>query len=104
MYRKVARSLGTLRGIETTEGQSIELKMERILENKEPIEDGTPLIYTMRSDGVLPSYNIRTDRWEIAVEASGNIEKSYKAKRENNNKKPEESKENSGEITGGESI
>jgi len=35
--------------------------------NKEPIKDGAPLIYTDRKDGVKEEYNIRTDRWEIAV-------------------------------------
>ena len=34
-----------------------------------PIEDGAPIIYTERKDGVNPAYNIRTDRWEIAQDA-----------------------------------
>ena len=35
-----------------------------------------------RKDGVNPSMNIRTDRWEVAVEASEKITKSYQARRE----------------------
>ena len=52
------------------------------MNNKEPIKDGAPLIYTERKDGVQPSYNIRTDRWDVAVEAMDKVTKSYHAKRE----------------------
>ena len=50
-------------------GESIENKVRRITENNEPITDGAPIIYTNREDGVLPAYNIRTDRWEVAQNA-----------------------------------
>ena len=50
-------------------GESIENKVRRITENNEPITDGAPIIYTNREDGVLPSYNIRTDRWDVAQAA-----------------------------------
>jgi hypothetical protein len=50
-------------------GESIETKVKRITENNEPITDGAPIIYTNRDDGVLPAYNIRTDRWDIAQQA-----------------------------------
>ena len=56
--------------------------MERIINNKEPIKDGAPLIYTERKDGVKASTNIRTDRWGVALEATDKIAKSYKARRE----------------------
>ena len=54
---------------EYQEGETIETKVRRITENNEPITDGAPIIYTNREDGVLPAYNIRTDRWEIAQQA-----------------------------------
>ena len=54
---------------EFEEGESIEEKVRRIVETKEPIEDGAPLIYTPKEDGVVAAYNIRTDRWEIAQNA-----------------------------------
>lgn len=56
-------------GIITKEGEYIEKKVRRITENGEPIEDGAPIIYTERKDGVNPAYNIRTDRWDIAQDA-----------------------------------
>lgn len=54
---------------EVYEGESIESKVRRIVDNKEPISDGAPIIYTEKKDGVLPQYNIRTDRWDMAVMA-----------------------------------
>lgn len=65
-----------------TEGEPLEYKIERIVNNKEKIKDGAPLLYTERKHGVLASTNIRTDRWEVALEATEKIEKSYKARRE----------------------
>ena len=52
------------------------------MENKEPIDNSRGLVYTERKDGVLPAYDIRTDRFELAVEATDKIAKSYLAKRE----------------------
>ena len=54
---------------EAYEGETIEAKVQRIVINKEPIEDGAPIIYTEKKDGVLPQYNIRTDKWDIAQSA-----------------------------------
>ena len=56
-----------MKPIETYEGEFIEEKVSRVVENKEPIEDGAPIIYTERKDGVIPAYNIRTDKWDIAL-------------------------------------
>ena len=58
---------------EFQDGESIEAKVKRITENNEPITDGAPIIYTNRDDGVLPAYNIRTDRWEVAMDAYDKI-------------------------------
>lgn len=50
-------------------GESIEEKMRRI--NKEGMgkEETAPVIFTERKDGVLPAYDIRTDRFEVAAAA-----------------------------------
>lgn len=64
-------------------GESIEQKMRKVTQSNEPIENVAPMIYTERKDGVLPECDIRTDRWEIAQEAMGAVEKSITAKREN---------------------
>lgn len=64
-------------------GESIEAKVKRITENNEPITDGAPIIYTNREDGVLPAYNIRTDRWEVAQAAMDAVNQANLAKSKN---------------------
>lgn len=64
------------------QGESIEQKIERIVSNNEPISDGAPLIYTPREDGVQPEYDIKTDRFEVAIEAMDKVSQSHIAKRE----------------------
>lgn len=66
---------------ESVEGETIETKVERIMTNNEAIEDGAPVIYTERADGVLPEHDIRTDRFDLALDATGAIERSNTIKR-----------------------
>lgn len=68
---------------EYQKGESIENKVRRITENNEPITDGAPIIYTNREDGVLPAYNIRTDRWDIAQQAMDAVNQANLAKSKN---------------------
>jgi len=62
-------------------GETIETKVRRITRQNEPITDGAERIYTERKDGVRPEYNIRTDRWELAADATDYITKSKIADR-----------------------
>lgn len=77
------------------EAVTLEQKIEKIMNAKEPIDETAPIIYTERKNGVQPEYNIRTDRFEIALEAMDKVSSSYQAKREERIK--ESSGENSGE-------
>lgn len=83
MYRHVTKPSKTSIARNTSyEGETIENKVERIVNNKEPITDGAPLIYTDRKDGVIAATNIRTDRFEIAIDATDKIAKAHIAKRQ----------------------
>lgn len=64
----------------TYEGESIETKVRRVVENKEPITDGAPIVFTEKKDGVLPQFNIRTDKWDIALDAMDKVQASRIAK------------------------
>lgn len=75
MYMQKNNSFKGIKGINTMQGETIEAKVRRILNNKEPIKDGTPTLYTERKDGVKAGYNIRTDKWEIAAEAMDKVHK-----------------------------
>ena len=55
------------------DGESIEVKIRRIVDEKEPITDGAPIIFTDAKDGVRPEFNPRTDRWEIAIDAMDKV-------------------------------
>lgn len=72
-----------LESVEIFEGETIEQKVRRIVEENSPITDGAPLIYTERKDGVMPGYDIRTDRFDIAVDAMDKVTKAKIAKRDN---------------------
>lgn len=82
MYNYAIPRPTTIETNESYEGETIEQKMDRIVNNGEPISDGAPVIYTDRKDGVPAEYNIRTDRFEIAVDAMDYVSKTNIAKRE----------------------
>ncbi|NMA66396.1 MAG: hypothetical protein GX957_09185 [Clostridiaceae bacterium] len=87
----------------SVEGESIENKIERLIENNEPISDSAPIIYTERKDGVLPQYDIRTDRFELAIDAMDKVSRSHVAKRVEMYKKDdslEQSSDNTSDTTG----
>ena len=72
---------GSLQINNSYEGETIEMKVRRITESKEPITDGAPVIYTDRKDGTRPEFNIRTDRFDIALDAMDYVNRSRTAKR-----------------------
>ena len=83
MYNQNTMNKSELKGEDRQVGETIEQKVERIMSNKEPITDGAELQFTERKDGVRPEYDIRTDRWDMAVDAMDKVDGSRKAKREN---------------------
>jgi len=72
---------GTIDCNESTVGEMLEDKIKRALENQEPMDESLDLIFTERADGVQYEYDPRGDKWEMAVEAMGNKNKSEIAKR-----------------------
>lgn len=79
---------GSIKKNQFNEGINIETKVARMVSNEEPITDSVPLFYGSAKDGVRPEYNIRTDRFQVAMEAHDKIssyEKSQYLKRVNGN-------------------
>lgn len=62
---------------ETEKGETLIKKIQRILDENEPLTDGAPMIYTPKQAGVRDDCNIRTDKWEIAMNAMDRVN-SYK--------------------------
>lgn len=82
MYKKSEYGKSNLKVNNSYFGETIEEKVYRVKNDNEPIRDGAPQIYTARKDGVQAQYDIRTDRFEIALEATDKIQKSKTAERE----------------------
>ena len=55
-----------------------EVKLRKIINGESSsMEDGVfPTIYTEKKDGVQPEYDIRTDRFEVAIDAIDKINQS----------------------------
>lgn len=62
----------------TYEAEPREVKLRKIINGESNnMEDGVfPTIYTEKKDGVMPEYDIRTDRFEVAIDAMDKINKS----------------------------
>ncbi len=80
MKRIKVKITETKRTVEPYEGETIEDKCCRIIENNEPITDGAPIVHTKRADGVQAQYNIRTDKWDVALTAMDKVAESKKNK------------------------
>lgn len=84
----------SMKSVEMSEGMTIERTVELFMNNQTDIERQSPLIYTERKDGIMAGFDIRTDRFEIAIEAMDKSAKSMTAKRQS---KMEVVKEDNGE-------
>lgn len=62
----------------TYEAEPREVKLRKIISGEASnMEDGVfPTIYTEKRDGVRPEYDIRTDRFEVAIDAIDKINQS----------------------------
>lgn len=57
----------------TDKGETLITKIQRILDENEPLTDGTPMIYTPKQAGVRDDCNIRTDKWVLAMNAMDKV-------------------------------
>lgn len=80
MYSKNKLSKTTLRVRNFQVGETIEAKVRRIKHNREPIEEGAPLIFTDPENGTPPLLNPRTDRFDLALDSIDKVEKDNIAK------------------------
>lgn len=81
MYKQPIFPKTTISRSIVTEGETIEQKLSRIKNNKEPITDGAAMIYTEGSEGVKAEYNIRTDKFEEALKATDKTSRNAAARR-----------------------
>lgn len=62
----------------TYQAEPREVKLRKIIDGEaNNMEDGVfPTIYTEKKDGVQPEFDIRTDRFEVAIDAMDKINQS----------------------------
>lgn len=65
---------------ETYSAEPLMVKLRRMTETNEPIKAETTLIYTDKKMGVLPAYDIRTDKFDIAVTVQDKYQASLEAR------------------------
>ena len=61
-------------------GESIEEMLRRLTADKSPIPAEVPNIFTPYKDGIIPDYDIRADRFDVAMEAQDKFAASEIAK------------------------
>lgn len=69
-----------LRRTPTEAGESIEEMLRRMTRNKEAVKQENEPIYTPLADGIIPDYDIRADRFDVAIEAQNKFTASDIAK------------------------
>ena len=57
----------------TEKGETLIKKIQRILDENEPLTDGAPMIYTPKQAGVREDCNVRTDKWALAMDAMDRV-------------------------------
>lgn len=63
-------------------GEPIEDKIARIMNNQEAIKDGAPQVFQERKEGVHEDFDIRSDRFDRALETTDKIAATHLATRE----------------------
>ena len=61
-------------------GLSIEETIRRAIATNQPLDAKAPLIFTPASEGVVPAYNVRTDRQDLALDANDKFQGSESMK------------------------
>lgn len=80
MYNKHKQTRTSLKVNESKIGEPIEAKLRRMKNNKEPVKDIVPMTYNDRAEGIDPMFNIKTDRFDLAIEAHDKLAGSRRAK------------------------
>lgn len=73
MKKGIVFPIGRIKTDLCKDGQSIEEQMRKALRSGEPIDATAKLEYSNRCDGVLPIFDIRTDRFEYARMATDKV-------------------------------
>lgn len=82
MEKRWVRGKG-LKVNQSYEAEPLEITLRRAMTSSEPISTTAPQVFTERKEGVRAEYDIRTDRFEVAMETMDRATKAHIANREN---------------------
>lgn len=99
MRRRQVKPTGNIIRNTSFEGEAIEKQIARLVEGETLEVKGKTPIYTEKKDGVLADTNIRSDKFEMAMEAIDYVNKTQIA-RSNEYRVAEGMKDSTGESTG----
>jgi len=74
MYKKVTKRTGGLKINQSMEGETIEEAVKRAYQNGENLESTNNLVYSERKEGVIEAYDIRKDKFEMALDANERVQ------------------------------
>lgn len=77
---KTIRNHGSIIAKPQYTGKSLEETIRVALATNAPLDGKAPLIYTPAKEGVMPQYNIRTDKQDLALEANDKFQASEQMK------------------------
>lgn len=81
LYKRERQKQTSITRNESVEGETLETKVFRALTSEEGIEESANIIYTERKDGVMPEYDPRADKFEVALDATSKIDADNKVRR-----------------------
>lgn len=88
MRKKVTKWRTSLEINQSYQAEPLCQKLKKIINEKGKIDDSAPIVYTNKKDGVLPAYDIRTDRFEVARKGVEQLGKYYATKAAQNENTP----------------
>lgn len=68
MYKIPKQHRTTIEINQSVQGESIETRIERMLNNNDDVSEMKELIFTREEDGIMGAFNIRHDHWDEAYE------------------------------------
>lgn len=91
--KKLINRTGIIKRNTSYEAESIEQMLRKAKEGESIELGGKELLYTEKKDGVLPITNIRTDKFDLAMEALDTVERTRAVKEKEYMKKAIEAEE-----------
>ena len=78
MYKAPKFQRTSLKVNESYEGETIEQKIRRVTQNKEPIKDASPQLYTEQKEGVIREFDVRSDKFDNLMELTTKASKEHR--------------------------